>query len=88
MENGLWQCGIELLSLGPFSNGEIVVNLTEVPRAGATVREIARNLERMESGARTSVCLSGSGAGHGACVCYRDSGHTGRHHCPCGSEWK
>jgi hypothetical protein len=87
VDNALWRCGIENLSLAPFAR-RAVVNVTEVPRTGATVREIARNLERIESGAQTSVCFCSSGKGHETCVCYRDVGHTGRHHCPCGSEWK
>lgn len=64
------------------------MNLTGLPRSGATVREIARNLERIESGAQTDVCFSSAGKGQDACVCYRDAGHLGRHHCPCGAEWK
>jgi hypothetical protein len=64
------------------------VNVSAVPRAGAIVREIARNLERMESGAHTNVCLCSSGKGRDTCLCYRDAGHIGRHHCPCGVEWK
>ena len=75
------------LSLATFAR-RAVVNVTEVPRGGATVREIARNLERMESGAHTRVCLYSAGKGQDTCVCYRDAGHAGRHHCPCGSEWK
>jgi hypothetical protein len=66
----------------------VSVNVSAAPRAGATVREIARNLERMESGAHTNVCLCSSGKGRDTCVCHRDAGHSGRHHCPCGVEWK
>ena len=87
VDNGLWRCGIESLSLAPFAR-RADVNVTAIPRAGAIVREIARNLERMESGAHTNVCLCSSGKGRDTCVCYRDAGHIGRHHCPCGVEWK
>ena len=51
-------------------------------------REIARNLERIESGAESRVCLGTGGKKEDSCVCHRDAGHDGWHHCPCGAEWK
>lgn len=60
-----------------------------VARRSSVVREIARNMERIESGnAADRVCLRETGFGGHACVCYRDADHPGQHHCPCGAEWR
>ncbi len=60
----------------------------EVSRSGSIQREIARNIERIESGkGEEQVCLAGHGEGGHSCVCYRDSDHGGRHQCPCGAKW-
>jgi hypothetical protein len=60
-----------------------------VARRSSVVREIARNMERIESGnAADRVCLRETGYGGHACVCYRDAEHSGQHHCPCGAEWR
>jgi hypothetical protein len=69
--------------------GERGVNGTEVSRGSIVLREIARNIERIESGnAHDRVCLYGTGDDTHSCICYRDTGHAGRHQCPCGAEWK
>jgi hypothetical protein len=65
------------------------VNGTEVSRSDTVLREIARNIERIESGnVHDRVCLYGTGDDTHSCVCYRDTGHAGRHQCPCGAEWR
>jgi hypothetical protein len=62
---------------------------TEISRGGTVLREIARNIERIESGnPHDRVCLYGTHDGAHPCVCYRDTGHPGRHQCPCGAQWK
>ena len=62
---------------------------TEVSPGGTVMREIARNIERIESGnTHDRVCLYGTDDGAHSCVCYRDTGHPGRHQCPCGAEWR
>jgi hypothetical protein len=72
-----------------FCFGERGVNGTEVSRGNTVLREIARNIERIESGAvHDRVCLYGTDDGSHSCICYRDTGHPGRHQCPCGAEWK
>jgi hypothetical protein len=66
-----------------------VANATLVSRGAFIVPEIARNIERIESGkAQDRVCLCHTGTGGRSCVCYRDAGHGGLHHCPCGAEWR
>ncbi|MBA3893473.1 MAG: hypothetical protein H0X69_07225 [Gemmatimonadales bacterium] len=65
------------------------MNATGVWRGGTVLREIARNIERIESGnAHDRVCLYGTDDGARSCVCYRDIGHAERHQCPCGAEWR
>jgi hypothetical protein len=60
-----------------------------VVRRTSVVREIARNMERIESGNATNrVCLRETGFGGPACVCYRDADHPGQHPGPCGAEWR
>lgn len=61
---------------------------TVLDTAGMHVREIARNLERLESGGDlTRVCLDGPQHNSRSCACYRDAGHPGPHRCACGAEW-
>ena len=83
----------KLIPCGPSTadtcSGDRGVNLTEVSRGDTVLREIARNIERIESGnVNDRVCLYGTGDGTHSCVCYRDTGHAGRHQCPCGAEWR
>jgi hypothetical protein len=64
------------------------VNATEISRGPTVLREIARNIERIESGnVHDRVCLYSGDETH-SCICYRDTGHAGRHQCPCGAEWR
>jgi hypothetical protein len=51
----------------------------------AMIRELARNVERVLTGAE-DVCLANRGH-QPSCVCHRDAHHAGPHRCLCGIEW-